>query len=98
MKYSATFRNTALHFWKHVLRHPVHPLQRFGDARPAHVKNHRVDADRAIISDVRGDLFGAADKPPSLSSRDLLFAIEERAFQRDADFCRITSRLFGILP
>jgi len=27
----------------------------------------------------------------------LLFAIEERAFHRDADFFRITSRLFGIL-
>src|SRR5436190_1107096 len=98
MKYSATFRNTALHFWKHVLGHPFHPLQGFGDGRSSHVENHRVDADRAIIADVRADLFGAADKPPSLSRGDLLFAIEERALQGDADFFRITSRLFGILP
>src|SRR5580765_674342 len=96
MKYSATFRNTALHFWKHVLRHPVHPLQRFGDARPAHVENHRVDADRAIIADVRGELFGATNKPPPLSRRDLFFTVEERALQGDADCFWITPGFFRI--
>jgi hypothetical protein len=52
----------------------------------AHVEDHRVDAGGAIIANIRRNFFSAADEAAPLPRRDLLFVVEQRTFERDADF------------
>ena len=46
-----------LHTDEDFLGHPLHTFESFRDAWTTHVEDHGVGADRATISDARGDLF-----------------------------------------
>src|SRR5215475_11169138 len=85
-----------LYLGNHFLRHPLHVLEGFCRSRAAHIEDHGINADLAVVPNVGRDLFGIAKETPALTRGDLLFSIEERALQSHADLLRVSARLLGV--